>query len=73
MQRSKNNIDETTLMGNAVKAIDKRIGRGYNWITVKERKYKNLILLAKPNYKAKDGNIKKGIEIDGKHYTSKKI
>ena len=28
----------------------------------------NFVLLAKPNYKAKDGTIKRGIEIDGKYY-----
>lgn len=27
-----------------------------------------LVLLAKPNYKAKDGTIKQGIEIKGKYY-----
>jgi len=27
-----------------------------------------LVLLTKPNYLAKDGTIKRGIEIDGKHY-----
>ena len=28
----------------------------------------NFVLLANPNYKAKDGTIKRGIEIDGKYY-----
>ena len=28
----------------------------------------NFVLLAKPNYKAKDGTIKRGIEINGKYY-----
>lgn len=28
----------------------------------------NFVLLDKPNYKAKDGTIKRGIEIDGKYY-----
>jgi len=28
----------------------------------------NFVLLAKPNYKGKDGTIKRGIEIDGKYY-----
>lgn len=28
----------------------------------------NFVLLAKPNYKAKDGTIKRGIEIGGKYY-----
>lgn len=28
----------------------------------------NLVLLAKRNYKAKDGTIKQGIEIDGEYY-----
>ena len=28
----------------------------------------NFVLLAKPNYKAKDGTIKRGIEIDGEYY-----
>jgi hypothetical protein len=28
----------------------------------------NFVLLLKPNYKAKDGTIKRGIEIDGKYY-----
>jgi hypothetical protein len=28
----------------------------------------NFVLLCKPNYKAKDGTIKRGIEIDGKYY-----
>jgi len=28
----------------------------------------NFVLLAKANYKAKDGVIKRGIEIDGKYY-----
>lgn len=31
----------------------------------------NFVLLAKPNYKAKDGTIKRGIEIDGKYYACK--
>lgn len=31
----------------------------------------NFVLLAKPNYKAKDGTIKRGIEIDGKYYAPK--
>lgn len=29
---------------------------------------RNLVLLAKPSYKAKDGTIKRGIEIEGKYY-----
>ena len=29
------------------------------------------VLLAKPNYRAKDGTIKRGIEIDGKYYAPK--
>lgn len=28
----------------------------------------NLVLLVKPNYKSKDGTIKRGIEIDGNFY-----
>lgn len=28
----------------------------------------NFVLLSKPNYKAKDGTIKRGIEIGGKYY-----
>lgn len=31
----------------------------------------NFVLLAKPNYKAKDGTIKRGIEIDSKYYAPK--
>ena len=31
----------------------------------------NFVLLTKPNYKAKDGTIKRGIEIDGKYYAPK--
>ena len=31
----------------------------------------NFVLLAKPNYKAKNGTIKRGIEIDGKYYAPK--
>ena len=31
----------------------------------------NLVLLSKPNYKAKDGTIKRGIEIEGKYYAPK--
>lgn len=27
-----------------------------------------LVLLSKPNYKGKDGRIKRGIEIEGKYY-----
>ena len=31
----------------------------------------NFVLLTKPNYKAKDGTIKRGIEIEGKYYAPK--
>jgi len=44
------------------KSIDKQqeAQRGYN--------FSDFVLILKPNYKAKDGTIKQGIEIDGKYY-----
>lgn len=38
---------------------------------LKDMRIRNFVLLAKPNYKAKDGTIKQGIEIDGKYYAPK--
>ncbi len=32
----------------------------------------NFILIAKRNYKAKDGTIKRGVEIEGEYYAPKK-